>query len=88
MQHVKNVVFTEKNGDRRNVDNIIVLLTDGNPGDFPIAKRTANELKKNVKKVRKGIFFRFIRSMESGNCRFSVSFGQTNPVGYVFIFLR
>jgi len=53
---VKNVVFTEKNGDRRNVDNIIVLLTDGNPADYKRANKTAIELKKNVKKVRKQFF--------------------------------
>jgi len=50
---VNDVVFAEKNGDRRNVDNIIVLLTDGNPGEYDRANKTAIELKKNVKKVRK-----------------------------------
>ena len=50
---MNDVVFAEKNGDRRNVDNIIVLLTDGNPGEYDRANKTAIELKKNVKKVRK-----------------------------------
>jgi len=53
LKYVNDVVFAEKNGDRRNVDNIIVLLTDGNPGEYDRANKTAIELKKNVKKVRK-----------------------------------
>ena len=38
------------------MDNIIVLLTDGNPADYKRANKTAIELKKNVKKVRKQFF--------------------------------
>ena len=39
-------MFTQANGDRRNVDNVLMIITDGSSNDHEITIREAREVKK------------------------------------------
>jgi len=51
LDYVEKVVFRQENGDRPNINNVVVLFTDGASSD--LVEDTAERLRNNSVSVRK-----------------------------------